>query len=294
VKAFPCAPASDHSLRSEAVQHPGGYISQPKLLDFGIARLLDQLQRDPDTDRLLTPNYASPEQLRGATQTTATDVYSLGAVLYKTLAGRSPARIDTHTSQVVDVIAGIREIPAPSSLNRKLPADLDYILGKALRLEPEERYASVTLSQATSARCSSPGPLRRVREMLGIIRKFMRRYRVPVVASMLVIASLSAGLYIANRERVVAEQRFGQLRQLSNKVLTSTKRSVIYPARRRRDRPRVRLVEYLQGLVGRCSRDWTLAGRFSQGYWRVARIQGVLWHFNLVSAPKAEPVEESG
>src|SRR5205807_4655561 len=64
---------------------------QPKLLDFGIAKLLDE-NGDPTqtVERLLTPNYASPEQLRGSGQTTATDIYSLGAVLYKLLTGRSP------------------------------------------------------------------------------------------------------------------------------------------------------------------------------------------------------------
>jgi len=85
---------------------------QPKLLDFGIAKLLDETGDATQTvERLLTPNYASPEQLRGAHQATATDVYSLGAVLYKILTGRSPHESDTHTSQVVEVIAGTREIP---------------------------------------------------------------------------------------------------------------------------------------------------------------------------------------
>jgi serine/threonine protein kinase len=67
---------------------------QPKLLDFGIAKLLDESSEPTETiERLLTPNYASPEQLRGGTQTTATDVYSLGAVLYKLLTGSSRTRL---------------------------------------------------------------------------------------------------------------------------------------------------------------------------------------------------------
>ena len=264
---------------------------QPKLLDFGIARLLDQTGNAiQTTDRLLTPNYASPEQLRGATQTTATDVYSLGAVLYKTLAGRSPHESDTHTSQVVDVIAGIREIPAPSSLNRKLPADLDYILGKALRLEPEERYASVDAFASDIRALLESRPIEaRSGDAWYHIRKFMRRYRVPVVASMLVIASLSAGLYIANRERVVAEQRFGQLRQLSNKVFDLDKAIRDLPGSTQARQSLVSAsLEYLQGLGGAARGDLDLAREISQGYWRVARIQGVPMALNLGERAEAE------
>ena len=76
---------------------------QPKLPDFGIARILDDTGDATRTaEHMLTPNYASPEQLRGAGQTTTADIYSLGAVLYKILTGRSPHESDTHTSQVVD------------------------------------------------------------------------------------------------------------------------------------------------------------------------------------------------
>src|SRR6516165_7836017 len=117
---------------------------QPKLLDFGIAKLLAETRDATQTaERILTPNYASPEQLRGEVQTTSTDIYSLGAVLYKLLTGRSPHESDTHTSNAMDVIARTREIQPPSRLNPDIATDLDYIVRKALRTEPEERYASV-------------------------------------------------------------------------------------------------------------------------------------------------------
>src|SRR6266853_6069094 len=96
---------------------------QPKLLDFGIARLLDGTGDLTQTiDRMLTPSYASPEQFRGAAQTTATDIYSLGAVLYKLLTGRSPH--DSHAARSHPEMAtgGAREIPAATRLNPDLPA----------------------------------------------------------------------------------------------------------------------------------------------------------------------------
>ena len=264
---------------------------QPKLLDFGIARLLDDTGDPTQTaERLLTPNYASPEQIRGATRTTATDVYSLGAVLYKILTGRSPHESDTHTSQVVDVVAGIREIPAPSRLNRKLPADLDYILGKALRLEPEERYASVDAFAGDIRALLESRPVEaRSGDTWYRTRKFMRRYWVPVVAATLAIASLSIGLYIADRERLVAEQRFGQLRQLSNKVFDLDKaiRDLPGSTQARQDLVSASL-EYLQGLGGAARGDLDLAREISQGYWRVARIQGVPMALNLGERAEAE------
>ena len=102
---------------------------KPKLLDFGIAKLVDATRDATQTvERLLTPNYASPEQLAGAAQTTATDVYSLGAVLYKLLTGVAPRENATGADGI--------EIPRPSSVNPDVPKDVDFVVSKALRAEP--------------------------------------------------------------------------------------------------------------------------------------------------------------
>jgi serine/threonine protein kinase len=264
---------------------------QPKLLDFGLAKLLDETGDATQTaERMLTPYYASPEQVRGASQTTATDVYSLGAILYKILTGRSPHELDTRAPQIAGVFAGDRAIAAPTRLNPKLPSDLDYIVRRALRTEPEDRYASVDAfaddirsfleSRPISAR-SGDGWYR--------TRKFLRRHWVPVVASMVVIGSLSAGLYIANRERVVAERRFAQLRKLSNKVFDLDKTIRDLPGSMPARQSIVSdSLEYLKGLAEAARGDLDLTFEIGQGYWRVGRIQGVPVEFNLGETAKAE------
>ena len=264
---------------------------QPKLLDFGIAKILDDTSDATQTvERMLTPNYASPEQIHGANQTTATDVYSLGAVLYKILTGRSPHESDTHTSQVADIIAGAREIPPPSRFNRKLPADLDYILRKALRLEPEERYASVDAFANDIRAFLDSRPIEaRSGAAWYRTRKFLRRYWIPVAAALVVIGSLSTGLYIANRERLVAEQRFNELRQLSTKVFDLDKaiRDLPGSAYARQSLVSASL-EYLEGLSGAARGNLDLAREVGQGYWRAGRIQGVPVELNLGERAEAE------
>ena len=121
---------------------------QAKLLDFGIAKILDAgLDQTQTGEQMLTPEYASPEQICGLSQTTSTDIYSLGAVLYKLLTGSSPhapsQRREVQTREQMLAAICEQQPEPPSRLNSELPRDLDFILGKVLRKEPEERYATV-------------------------------------------------------------------------------------------------------------------------------------------------------
>lgn len=131
----------------------------PKLLDFGIAKLLapDPQESNTATEtlvRMMTPDYASPEQVRGGTITTATDVYSLGVVLYELLTAQRPFQFDTYSPAEIEHIICHTESPrpseaarqqtdAPTKLARQLEGDLDNIVLMALRKEPARRYQSV-------------------------------------------------------------------------------------------------------------------------------------------------------
>ncbi|MBV9492413.1 MAG: protein kinase [Verrucomicrobia bacterium] len=122
----------------------------PKLLDFGIAKLTDPagegstiLTVTAAGMRALTPDYASPEQVRGEPITAATDIYSLGAVLYELLTGQRAHHIETFSPTEIERKICIQEVRKPSAVTKDLDADLDNIVMKALQKEPERRYHSV-------------------------------------------------------------------------------------------------------------------------------------------------------
>jgi serine/threonine-protein kinase len=205
---------------------------EPKLLDFGIAKQLSEAGLETRTGlRLMTPRYASPEQVQGEAVTTASDVYSLGVLLYELLAGRSPyPAADSRPSlerAVVEEIpgkpsdaaarAGAEEAAAvararscrPGELRRRLQGDLDNIVLMALRKEPERRYGSAAELEQDLERFLAQRPVRARRDSFGYrAGLFIRRHRWAVTVgatAALVIASLVAGL-VAQSVRAARER----------------------------------------------------------------------------------------
>ena len=213
---------------------PGG---EPKLLDFGIAKLLRPEEHDPGNAahtspglRLLTPEYASPEQIEGRPLTTATDVYSLGILLYELLTGERPYRSEPGASRLP---AQARSSPPepPSGRSRRLQAagrgagtpeatvlpaiaaarlngDLDTIVLAALRLEPERRYASVEQMVDDVERYLDDLPIKaRPDSRVYRARKFVRRHRAAVAAGLALFGILLASTVVTTRQAILAEQQ---------------------------------------------------------------------------------------
>ena len=292
-----------------------------KLLDFGIAKLLEgEGQTGAPTllthegGSAFTPQYAAPEQLTGQPVTTATDVYSLAVLLYLLLTGQhpagpgphSPARLvkaiteteplrpsDTMLSANAESVAKKRAT-TPDKLRRMLRGDLDTIVVKALKKNPQERYASVT-GFADDLRRYLKHETISVRPDTFAYRttKFLRRNRTVValstIAIALVIGSLSTGLLVANRERKVAERRFAQVRQLANKFIELDNDIRGLPGS---TKVRMQMVsdslQYLTSLGSDVHGDKNLALEIAYAYVRVAHAQGDPTSPNLGQFAEAE------
>jgi serine/threonine protein kinase len=252
---------------------------EPKLLDFGIAKILDVATDSTTTGmRMLTPDYASPEQVMGGQVTTATDIYSLGAVLYVLLTGKPAHEFEDQSPGTVARVITSREVTRPAKWAPELKGDLESILLKALRKDPLERYGTVeqfaddlrAFLESRTVRARSGNRWYRA-------RKFVRRYRVPVSVAALTIASLSAGLFVANRQRVIAERRFSQLRQLAHQVIFDLSNAIggLPNAIETQNKLVAAATQYLSGLDADTAHDKQLSLEIATSYIQLARVQGV-------------------
>lgn len=219
----------------------------PKLLDFGIAKLLDvgndaaaMLALTRMNDRLLTPEYASPEQILGRAVTTASDVYALGVVLYESLTGLRPYVVPGSASQLelersicvtdplrpssavrraaesgptegqssIQALATVRGL-TPEKLQRRLQGDLDAIVMRALRKEPQHRYGSVEQLTADIHRFLVREPVQaRQGNWLYYSQRFARRHAfgVSVAAGFMLFVMAFAVVMSVQREHIAAER----------------------------------------------------------------------------------------
>ncbi|HEX7880293.1 MAG TPA: serine/threonine-protein kinase, partial [Candidatus Eisenbacteria bacterium] len=223
----------------------------PRLLDFGIARLLTP-EGDTGTltlpmQRMLTPDYASPEQVRGEPVTVAGDVYSLGVILYELLSGSRPHKFKTRSPEEILRVITQEEPVAPSAamarsatqlaaeqrgdttrrLRKRIAGDLDDVVLKCLEKDPARRYGTAEQLAADIRRHLAGEPVSaRGHTTAYLISRFVRRHRVAVTSGSLVLVALLIGLGAtmwqareAKRERDLAERRFADVRELAHAVV---------------------------------------------------------------------------
>jgi len=188
-----------------------------KLLDFGIARLVADSGTPAQTQALLTPDYAAPEQIEGGPITMATDVYSLGLLLYELLVGASPWRLQglplpaTMRRRLEAEPRPPSEVAGPDSPvpGRRLQGDLDAIVLKAVRREAASRYQSASQLWNDIARHLKREPVQARGDARGYrVRRFISRHRVAVAVTAAVIIPLLAGLSgVAWQAREAARER---------------------------------------------------------------------------------------
>ena len=275
----------------------GGAGGIVKLLDFGIARLLDD--QDPltptslsrDGGGAMTLAFAAPEQITGAPISAATDVYALGALLYLLLSGSHPSgNVPRSTAELVKAIIEVEPKPLSSFGGSPIPADIVTIVMMALKKNPAERYRTVTALAADVNRFLRHEPIAARPDTLRYrTAKFLRRNRLAVAATALAVAAVSFGFYEVNRERAIAEQRFSEVRQLAARLF-----DIDAPLRGIPGSSKVRQMivdtslEYLRRLGAEAGDDPDLALEIGTAYMRVARVQGVPISTNLGQVDEAE------
>ena len=277
----------------------------PKLLDFGIAKLIrPELPPDVATitrsgQRLMTPDYASPEQVMGLPVNTSSDIYSLGAVLYELLTGQRAHRFTSDSLAEMERVIRDLEPEKPSLVvnraspdtprlqklrRRQLSGDLDNVVLAALRKEPQRRYSSAAEFSEDIRRHMDGMPVMAREDRIGYRwGKFVRRNKLAVVAAAMVIVGLIGGIVATTLQARRAERRFQLVREMATTLVvdlngqmerlpgsTAVRASMIHT-----------VVRYLDGLGRDEGGDPALDLEIADAYCRVAGVEGHPFRQNL-------------
>ena len=280
---------------------------EPKLLDFGIAKLLTaddemMLTQTAPGVRAMTPEYASPEQIKGERITTASDIYSLGVLLYELLTGRKPYRLKTQTTEEISRAITEQEPERPSTAvaanqdakadrRGSLEGDLDNIVLMAMRKEPLRRYASAAALADDIRRHQEGLPVSARSNTLSYrAGKFVRRHRTAVAAAALILLALVGGMIttlwqagVARTERARAEKRFNDVRKLANSNLFEVYPEVenLQGSLKAREAILRNALGYLDSLAHESAGDSELQAELATAYEKVGDVQGALNVSNL-------------
>ena len=257
----------------------------PKLLDFGIAKLLQNDGTALATEvglRALTPQYASPEQISGEPLTTASDVYALGLLLYELLAEGPPYEVPAAGAAAQMQIVCERQPPrpsdvAPSAVARKIRGDLDNVVLKSLEKDPARRYSRAADLADDLRRYRDNRPvLARPAGVLYRTGKFASRHWRTLTIAAVVLIVLTGAIAQALIQGRRAARRFQDVRQMSNSFLFEFHDAIAKlpgstPAR---ELVVKRALQYLDGLSREAAGDLDLKKELAESYLRIANVQG--------------------
>ncbi len=302
----------------------------PKLLDFGIAKPYklneskESVTLTQTGGRMLTPDYASPEQVSGDIVTTSTDIYSLGVVLYELLTGHRPYDLATQnpieaykiicekepnrpsnivgttkeisfgkakTSKITPQTVSENRNTRPESLSRQLVGDIDNILLKSIRKEPERRYDSVNEFVEDIKSYQNGLPVNATADSkMYRVNKFVKRHKAgTLMAAFAVLLLISATAitswqYVnAQKAQAEAEQRFNDVRTLANSIVFELHDQIkdLPGSTPAREKLITRALEYLDILASANSDDPTLLLELGDAYEKIGDIQGGMNESNL-------------
>ncbi|MBL8514433.1 MAG: protein kinase [Betaproteobacteria bacterium] len=302
-----------------------------KLLDFGIAKLIDNSGTARATEltraagRAMTPDYASPEQIAGLPLTVASDVYSLGVMLFELLTGERPYQLhrgsaaeleeailhaDTRRpSTAVGATFAQKGCVTLSKLKREISGDADTVILKALKKVPAERYATAAAFRDDVQRFIDGRPVLATPDSLGYrARKFAGRNRLAVGAAAAVFLAMAAGLAIAlwqanvaraqaraaAEARAKAEQRFNDVRGVANALVFDVHDALQYvpgtvEARKLLNQ---KAVEFLDKVSAEAHGDPAVLRELAAGYRKIAEAQNYALAANLGDAKEANRNQE--
>ena len=282
---------------------------QVKLLDFGIAKLLDDGTETNDvTDltrlggRVMTLRFAAPEQVSDGVISTATDTYALGVILHELVTGLSPYHAVREGRQFNEVALLAEAAVVPSSLDlsneaaserrkssakvltRQINGDLDAIILKAMRRNPADRYASIEHFDE-DIQCHLDNKPVKAREGTWryLAGRFLARNKLPIATVAAVVVTMLAGLVmveqqrrtaVAQRER--AEKHFASVRKLANTFMFEVHDEIdtLQGALKAREMLVKTSLQYLDSLASEAGNDPSLAAELATAYRRIANIQG--------------------
>jgi tetratricopeptide (TPR) repeat protein len=274
---------------------------RPKLLDFGIAKILggDPVE-GPDATRtgmyVLTPEYCSPEQVTGDTITTATDIYSLGVLFYVLLSRRRPYELEGLSPleamrRVVESDPRPPSAVAPAALRPLLRGDLDHIVLRCLRKSPAERYPSADALAADLEAWLDGRPVSAVPPSRTYkIRKWIRRHRGETAALAALALSILAGVAAtawqareAHLARDRAEQRALEIQQLSRSLVFEVHSALFNLPGSTEARALLldRAMQFFDGAARTARQDPRLLLELAEGYRRLGNVLGSSFSDNL-------------